>query len=86
MFGQSLIVDHQAKPIFRRFREALRLDPSHRGAHQYIGIAFWNTYQAPHGAAVSGLAEKNLRQAMREYKNISRALAAYKPAAFATVR
>lgn len=63
--------------VFRHYHEALRLDPGHRGAHEYIGEAY---------LAVGNLAKAREHLARlddlcffgcQEYTDLKRAVAAY---------
>ena len=64
---------------FEHYRTALRLDPGHRGAHEYIGEAYLMNQQPAE-------AEKHLAALQRlcgnttceEYSDLARAIAAYK--------
>jgi tetratricopeptide (TPR) repeat protein len=64
--------------VFRHYREALRLDPGHRGAHEYIGEAYLMAGKVQeareHLARLDRLCPfgceeyRHLRQALRDYE------------------
>lgn len=66
---------------FEHYKTALRLDPGHKGAHEYIGEAYLMAKQPAE-------AEKHLQELARlcgntqceEYQDLAKALAAYKKA------
>jgi Flp pilus assembly protein TadD len=63
---------------FKHYREALRLDPSHRGAHEYIGEAYLmrgdKAKAQEHLAALERLCGKGCE----EYQDLARAIATAK--------
>jgi Tfp pilus assembly protein PilF len=63
---------------FKHYREALRLDPTHRGAHEYIGEAYLmrgdKAKAQDHLAALERLCGKGCE----EYQDLARAIAAAK--------
>lgn len=60
---------------FRHYREALRLDPKHKGAHEYIGEAYLLT--GDKGKAQEHLAalERICGKSCEEYQDLARAIA-----------
>jgi Flp pilus assembly protein TadD len=63
---------------FRHYRAALRLNPRHRGAHEYIGEAYLMVNDLPkaeeHLAALKGICQI----ACEEYDDLAKAIAAYR--------
>ena len=63
---------------FKHYREALRLDPQHRGAHEYIGEAYVMTGNKAkaqeHLAALERICGRNCE----EYQDLARAIATAK--------
>ena len=66
---------------FKHYREALRLNPQHRGAHEYIGQAYLKVGDLPkaqeHLAALKGICGVGCE----EYKDLDAAIASYRPPA-----
>ena len=64
---------------FRHYTEGLRLDPRHRGAHEYIGVAYLKAKQPAkaqeHLAKLETICGKNCE----EYKDLAKEIAAYTP-------
>ena len=64
---------------FASYAEALRLDPKHKGAHEYVGVAYLKVKNLPkaqeHLTALEGICGKKCE----EYEDLSKAIAAYKP-------
>jgi len=64
---------------FRHYREALRLDPKHKGAHEYIGVAYLLARQPDkakeHLVALKAICGDNCE----ETQDLAKAIAAYKP-------
>ena len=65
---------------FAYYKEALRIDPKHRGAHEYIGEAYLKAKQpekaAEHLAALEGICGKGCE----EYRDLARAIDNYNKA------
>ena len=63
---------------FSHYNEALRLNPNHREAHEYIGEAYLKIGKpekaAEHLAKLETICGKNCE----EYRDLARAIAAYK--------
>jgi len=63
--------------VFRHYHEALRLEPKHRGAHEYIGEAYLSVGNLPkaqeHLARLDGLCFFGCR----EYSELKKAVQAY---------
>lgn len=64
---------------FTHYRRALELDPSHRGAHEYIGEA-WLAARQPDKAREHLATLKTLAGVdSEEYRDLAKAIAAYMP-------
>lgn len=65
---------------FVHYKEALRIDPKHRGAHEYIGEAYLKAKQpekaAEHLAALEGICGKGCE----EYRDLAKAIESYNKA------
>jgi Flp pilus assembly protein TadD len=79
LLGYSLRNAGQTDKAFVAYDRALRLDPKHRGAHEYVGIAYLlakNPDKArEHLAALKAICGEGCD----EYKDLAKALAAYTP-------
>ena len=56
---------------FKHYGEALRLDPKHQGAHEYIGEAYVMHRRQGQGAGAPGGARTHLRQGLRGVPGLS---------------
>jgi tetratricopeptide (TPR) repeat protein len=65
---------------FTHYKEALRIDPKHRGAHEYIGEAYLKAKQpekaAEHLAALEGICGTSCE----EYRDLAKAIENYNKA------
>jgi tetratricopeptide (TPR) repeat protein len=77
LLGYSLRQSGQLERAFEHYRLALRLDPNHLGAHEYIGEAYLIARRADkareHLVALSRLCGGKCEQ----YQDLSKAIAAY---------
>ncbi len=62
---------------FRHYKEALRLDPKHRGAHEYIGETYLKAKQPEKAAEHLAALEKICGKGCEEYQDLARAIANY---------
>jgi Flp pilus assembly protein TadD len=64
---------------FKEYNIALKLDPDHKGANEYIGVAYLKVNQL--GKAKEHLArlEKICGKKCEEYEDLAKAIAAYQP-------
>ncbi len=63
---------------FKHYREALRLDPAHRGAHEYIGEAYLQAGDKPKALQHLAALEKICGKGCEEYQDLARAIATAK--------
>lgn len=66
---------------FKHYNIALKLSPNHRGAHEYIGMAFLKVNQPEKAKEHLAKLEKICGLKCEEYQDLAKALAAYKPSA-----
>lgn len=62
---------------FRHYKEALRIDPKHRGAHEYIGQAYLKAGQPEQAAEHLATLEKLCGKNCEEYRDLAKAIANY---------
>jgi Tfp pilus assembly protein PilF len=72
--------DNQLELSFTHYREALRLQPDHRGAHEYIGQAFLKVDQPDKAQEHLSVLEKLCGRDCEEYRDLAKALLQYKKA------
>ena len=63
---------------FKHYGEALRLDPTHRGAHEYIGEAYVLVGDKPKAQEHLAALERICGKTCEEYRDLAKALAAAK--------
>jgi Tfp pilus assembly protein PilF len=63
--------------VFKHYNEALRLDPKHRGAHEYIGEAYLMVGNLPKAKEHLGQLDKLCFLPCSEYSDLKKAVAAY---------
>jgi tetratricopeptide (TPR) repeat protein len=69
----------QLPKAFEAYREALRLDPRHRGAHEYLGEAYlMNNQPAEAQRMLAQLESLCGNRQCEEYVDLSRAIAAWR--------
>lgn len=62
---------------FTHYKEALRIDPNHRGANEYIGQAYLKAGQPEKAAEHLARLEKICGKRCEEYQDLERAINAY---------
>ncbi len=62
---------------FKHYKEALRIDPRHRGAHEYIGQAYLKAGQPEQAAEHLATLEKLCGKNCEEYRDLAKAIANY---------
>jgi cytochrome c-type biogenesis protein CcmH/NrfG len=60
------------------YKEALRLDPKHKGAHEYIGLAYIQMRQPAKAGEHLAVLDKLCTFTCEEYRELKKALEAYK--------
>ena len=63
--------------VFRHYREALRLDPKHRGAHEYIGEAYLAVGELARAKEHLAQLDRLCFFGCEEYADLKSAIAAY---------
>ena len=63
--------------VFKHYNEALRLDPKHRGAHEYIGEAYLMVGNVAKAKEHLGALDKLCFFPCAEYNDLKRAIADY---------
>ncbi len=63
--------------VFKHYNEALRLDPKHRGAHEYIGEAYLMVGNVAKAKEHLGTLDKLCFFPCQEYSDLKRSLSAY---------
>ena len=80
LLGYSYRNAGQIDNAFKAYDNALRLDPKHKGAHEYIGVAYLVARQPD--KAMEHLAALKLicgGEGCEEYQDLAKAIAAYRP-------
>jgi Flp pilus assembly protein TadD len=80
LLGYSYRNAGQVDKAFKAYDNALRLDPKHKGAHEYIGVAYLMAKQPE--KAKEHLARLKVLcggEACEEYQDLAKAIAAYTP-------
>ena len=67
----------QLEQSFTHYNEALRIDPNHRGANEYIGQAYLRVGKPEKAAEHLARLEKICGKNCEEYQDLARAIAAY---------
>jgi Flp pilus assembly protein TadD len=62
---------------FTHYNEALRIDPNHRGAHEYIGQAYLKAGQPDKAAEHLARLEQICGKRCEEYQDLARSIGAY---------
>ena len=63
--------------VFKHYNEALRLDPKHRGAHEYIGEAYLMVGNLPKAKEHLGSLDKLCFFPCSEFTDLKKAIATY---------
>jgi tetratricopeptide (TPR) repeat protein len=78
MLGYSYRWQNRMDESFTAYGKALELDPNHKGAHEYIGIAYLKAKQPDKAKEHLARLEKICGTNCEEYKDLAKALADYK--------
>jgi tetratricopeptide (TPR) repeat protein len=63
--------------VFAQYTEALRIDPKHRGAHEYIGEAYLIVDDLPNAKEHLAALDRLCRFGCEEYTDLKKAVAQY---------
>jgi hypothetical protein len=63
--------------VFKHYNEALRIDPKHRGAHEYIGEAYLMVGNVAKAKEHLGVLDKLCFMPCQEYTDLRKAIAAH---------
>jgi len=63
--------------VFRHYNEALRLDPKHRGAHEYLGEAYLTAGNLPKAKEHLAALDELCASGCEEYAELKKEIAAY---------
>ena len=63
--------------VFKHYNEALRIDPKHRGAHEYLGEAYLQVGDVAKAKEQLGALDKLCFFGCEEYDDLKKAIAAY---------
>ena len=69
--------------VFKHYQEALRIDPKHRGAHEYIGEAYLQANEPDKAREHLAALKRICGESCEEYQDLAKALAAWHPPAAA---
>ena len=63
--------------VFKHYNEALRLDPKHRGANEYLGEAYLMVNNVPKAKEQLGVLDKLCFFPCKEYSDLKKSIAEY---------
>ena len=63
--------------VFKHYNEALRIDPKHRGANEYLGEAYLMVNNLPKAKEQLATLDKLCTLSCKEYSELKRSIAAY---------
>ena len=72
--------------VFKHYNEALRLDPAHRGAHEYIGEAYLMVGNLPKAKEHLGALDRLCLLPCAEYSDLKKAVAEFETRQSAAAR
>ncbi len=81
MLGYSLRWLGKYKEAFASYDKALALDPDHRGAHEYVGVAHLNQHNPDKAKYHLAQLDRICAKKCEEYDDLAKAIAEYKPKA-----
>jgi Flp pilus assembly protein TadD len=79
LMGYSYRKSGQLDDAFDSYNTALRLDPRHKGAHEYIGEAYLQANQPAKAREHLAALKSICGEGCEEYQDLAKALAAYQP-------
>ena len=74
LLGYSLRNAKRYPEAIQNYQEALRLDPKHRGAHEYLGQAYVQTKELDKARALLSNLEKICGTTCEEYRDLKKAI------------
>lgn len=86
LLGYSLRHAGRLPEAFSEYETALRLDPSHRGAHEYVGEAWLQSKRPDKAREHLDALNKLCGTDCEQYRDLAKAIAAYESAATTTSR
>ena len=75
LLGYSLRNAKRYSESIFNYKEALRIDPQHRGAHEYLGVAYVQNKELPKAKELLVSLEKICGQQCEEYQDLKKAIA-----------
>ena len=78
LLGYAYRKQGQLDPAFRHYERALKLDPKHRGAHEYIGEAYLMAGRKAQAQEHLAALERICGRGCDEYQDLAKAIAAAK--------
>ncbi len=78
MLGYSYRWQNRMDESLAAYNKALALDPGHRGAHEYIGVAYLKVKQPDKAKEHLAQIEKICGRSCEEYRDLAKAIADYK--------
>ncbi|HEX6706271.1 MAG TPA: tetratricopeptide repeat protein [Albitalea sp.] len=83
LMGYSYRKSGQLDDAFDSYRMALRIDPRHKGAHEYIGEAYLQANQPAKAREHLAALKQICGESCEEYQDLAKAVAAWHPPAAA---
>jgi Flp pilus assembly protein TadD len=81
LMGYSYRKSGQLEEAFDSYRTALRLDPNHRAAHEYIGEAYLQVNQADKAREHLAALKRICGEQCEQYQDLAKALSVWQPPA-----
>ena len=78
MLGYAYRWQNRMDESFAAYRQALTLDPAHRGAHEYIGVAYLKVRQPEKAREHLAALDRICGKSCEEYQDLAKAIAAYR--------
>jgi Flp pilus assembly protein TadD len=74
LLGYSLRNSKRYSEAIFNYKEALRIDPQHRGAHEYLGVAYVQNKELPKAKELLISLEKICGQQCEEYQDLKKTI------------
>jgi cytochrome c-type biogenesis protein CcmH/NrfG len=78
MLGYAYRWQYRMSESFAAYNQALALDPNHRGAHEYIGVAYLKAKQPEKAKEHLAKLEAICGKGCEEYQDLAKAIADYR--------